>query len=55
MSEKKVYKKWIKRGNNIFLPTETPKILPELESGYYDIRCSDTLGFYFLEKRNIVR
>ncbi len=52
MSEetKKVYTKWVKKGENIFLPTDNSVIQKQLDCGAYDLRFSQGIGFYMLKK-----
>jgi len=51
MSENKVvYSKWIKRGTNTFIPTDNSQILHQVDSGVYDLRVSQDIGFYMLKR-----
>lgn len=53
MSENKViYSRWIRRGTNTFIPTDNSDITPTVESGFYDLRVAEGIGFYML-KRNL--
>ncbi len=49
-NEKVVYSKWIKKGTNVFLPTDNSQIVPEVEAGIYDLRVADGIGFYMVKK-----
>jgi len=45
-----VYTQWLKRGTNTFLPTDNAVTVPKIESGVYNIRFSDQMGFYLVKK-----
>lgn len=45
-----VYSKWIKRGNNTFIPTDNSQILPKVDAGIYDLRVAEGIGFYMLKR-----
>lgn len=49
-NEKVVYSKWIKKGTNVFLPTDNSQIVPQVEAGIYDLRLADGIGFYMVKK-----
>ena len=47
---KVVYSKWIKKGTNTFLPTDNSQILKEVDSGVYDLRYAEGIGFYMVKR-----
>ena len=49
-NNKMVYSKWIKKGPNVFIPTDNSTILPEVDAGIYDLRVADGIGFYMVKK-----
>ena len=51
MSENRVvYTQWLKRGTNTFLPTDNAVTQGTIDSGVYNIRFSDQMGFYLVKK-----
>lgn len=51
MAENRVqYTQWLKRGTNIFLPTDNSITCPKIESGVYTICHNNDIGYYILKK-----
>jgi ATP-dependent 26S proteasome regulatory subunit len=44
------YTRWLKRGNNTFLPTDNSQIVSMLEAGVYDLRVDSSIGHYLFKK-----
>ena len=47
---KVIYSRWIKRGLNTFIPTDNSQILDEVDSGVYELKQSQEIGFYIFKK-----
>ena len=45
-----VYTQWLKRGTNTFLPTDNAVTIPKVESGVYNIRFNESMGYYMVKK-----
>ena len=51
MAENRVtYTQWLKRGVNTFLPTDNATTQPTIDSGVYNIRYNDHMGYYLVKK-----
>lgn len=50
MSNKMDYSQWLKRGNNLFIPTDNAKTVDILEPGIYNIKFSEGIGIYAFKK-----
>jgi GTPase SAR1 family protein len=48
--EKVNYSQWLRRGANVFIPTDNSKTQPTLEPGVYNIRTADGIGPYLFKK-----
>lgn len=48
--EKVIYSKWIKKGTNVFIPTDNSQIQPKVDAGIYDLRIADGIGFYMFKR-----
>lgn len=44
------YTQWLKRGTNMFLPTDNSVTQARIDAGVYNIRHSDNVGFYLFKK-----
>lgn len=45
-----VYTQWLKRGTNTFLPTDNAVTVEKVESGVYNIRFNESMGYYLVKK-----
>lgn len=45
-----VYTQWLKRGTNTFLPTDNAITTQSVESGVYNIRFNESMGYYMVKK-----
>jgi len=45
-----VYTQWLKRGTNTFLPTDNAVTVNKVESGVYNIRFNESMGYYMVKK-----
>ena len=51
MSELKIeYSQWLQRGPNTFIPTDNAKTVGRVEPGVYNLRMSNSVGFYLFKK-----
>lgn len=51
MADNKVqYSQWLKRGTNIFVPTDNSITVEKIESGVYDIKYTQDMGYYLMKK-----
>jgi len=48
--EKVNYSQWLKRGKNVFIPTDNAKTVRTVEPGFYSMRIADAIGFYLFKK-----
>lgn len=48
--EKIEYSQWLKRGKNVFLPTDNARTVKTVEAGFYSMRFSEKVGFYLFKK-----
>lgn len=44
------YTQWLKRGDNKFIPTDNAETVKTLDSGVYNMRYSNDIGFYMVKK-----
>lgn len=44
------YTQWLKRGTNMFLPTDNSITQPRIDAGVYNIRFAENVGFYLFKK-----
>lgn len=48
------YSRWLKRSNNIFIPTDNSLVVKTIDSGYYDIRNEAGIGYYLFKKEIVL-
>jgi SpoVK/Ycf46/Vps4 family AAA+-type ATPase len=51
MAEERIdYSQWLKRGTSTFIPTDNAKTVSRVEPGVYNLRISNSIGFYLFKK-----
>ena len=51
MAEERIdYSQWLKRGTSTFIPTDNAKTVNRVEAGVYNLRFSNSQGFYIFKK-----